>query len=63
MSEIYKRQYRAYLEQLYKTCTKCKKSLQLFVSAQFIPANKDDYALRPFCKECADEIWQKHQQE
>ena len=62
MSEIYKRQYRAYIERLYKTCTYCKKSLQLFVSAEFLPMNKSDYALRPFCKECADKVWQMHQE-
>jgi len=62
MSVQYRAVYRKYIEQKYKSCTLCKKELELFISADFLPIEKSDFILKPLCKKCADKTWQMHQE-
>lgn len=60
MSDQYKDVYRLYLAQRYNKCTLCKKELKLFKTADFIPENKSDYQLKPFCRNCAEITYVKN---
>ncbi len=53
--------YYKQLQDKYGTCTLCKRRIKILTpSAEFLPKEKGDYALYPFCKHCADTLYRKH---